>query len=57
MYYEFKFGNGVNGKKLETGAKVVIFYVLSNGENAILGDGVVKDSKPFEYDSSFWATV
>lgn len=57
MNYEFKFGNGINGKKLETGAKVVIFYVLSNGENAILGDGVVKDSKPFEYDSSFWATI
>lgn len=57
MNYEFKFGNGVNGKKLETDAKVVIFYVLSNGENAILGDNVVKETQPFEYNSSFWATV
>ena len=57
MNYEFKFGNGVNGKKLETGAKVAIFYLLSNGENAILGDDVIKNTVPFEYDSSFWATV
>lgn len=57
MDYEIKFGNGVNGKKLETGAKVVIFYILSNGETAILGEDVVKDTIPFEYDSSFWATV
>ena len=57
MHYEFKFGNGVNGKKLEAGSKVVIFYILSNGESAILGDDIVKDTIPFEYDSSFWATV
>lgn len=57
MNYEFKFGNGINGKKLETGAKVAIFYILSNGEVAILGDGVIKDTAPFEYDSAFWAMV
>lgn len=57
MNYEFKFGNGINGKKLETGAKVAIFYILSNGEVAILGDDVIKDTVPFEYDSAFWAMV
>ena len=57
MNYEFKFGNGVNGKKLEAGAKIVIFYILSNGESGILGDDIVKDTIPFEYDSSFWATI
>lgn len=57
MNYEFKFGNGINGKKLETGAKVAIFYILSNGEVAILGDDIIKDTVPFEYDSAFWAMV
>lgn len=57
MNYEFKFGNGINGKKLESGAKIVIFYILSNGESGILGDDIVKDTIPFEYDSSFWATI
>jgi hypothetical protein len=41
MNYEFKFGNGINGKKFTKGARIVIFYLLSSGEEAILGDDVV----------------
>lgn len=29
--YEFKFGNNINGKKLNAGDRVSIFYLLSNG--------------------------
>lgn len=45
MNYEFKFGNGINGKKFEKGARIVIFYLLSNGEESILGDDTISDTK------------
>lgn len=55
--YEFRFGNGVNGKKLENGARIAIFYVLSNGEAGVLGDNVVESTTPFEYSSSLWSSI
>lgn len=57
LNYEFKFGNGVNGKKLNKGSKVAIFYIVSSGESAILGDGVISNSKPTKYTSSLWAAI
>ena len=54
MDYQFKFGNGVNGKRLEAGARIVIFHVLSNGEAGILGDGVITPTKPYQFHSSLW---
>lgn len=57
LNYEFKFGNGVNGKKLKRGARVAIFYILSSGEDAILGDGVVTEAVPNQYSSSLWGSV
>ena len=56
MNYEFKFGNGVNGKKFKKGARIVIFYLLSNGEEAILGDDVIQNATPNQYSSSLWAS-
>lgn len=57
LNYEFKFGNGVNGKKLQKGAKVAIFYIVSSGESAILGEGVITNAKPNIYTSSLWSSV
>lgn len=57
MNYEFKFGNGINGKKFKKGARIIIFYLLSNGEEAILGDGVLPDVKPTQYSSGTWAAI
>jgi hypothetical protein len=37
--YEIKFGNGINGKKLEKGDEVSIFYLESNGTNGEVGPG------------------
>lgn len=31
--YELKFGNNINGKKLQTGDTVMIYYITSNGES------------------------
>lgn len=50
--YEFKFGNGTNGKKLKAGAKVAIFFLLSSGENGILGDGVMEFDETMSYEGS-----
>lgn len=57
MNYEFKFGNGINGKKFTKGARIVIFYLLSSGEEAILGDDVVQDVKPSQYSSGMWSSI
>lgn len=55
--YEFKFGNGINGKKLEKNARVVIFYVVSSGESGILGDDTVKRTIPFEFSTGLWTNI
>lgn len=55
--YEFRFGNGINGKKLKQGARIAIFYIISSGERGILGDGTINNTIPFEYDSSLWSSI
>lgn len=35
--YELKFGNGINGKKLESGDRVAIYYLESNGKEGEIG--------------------
>ena len=41
--YEIKFGNDNNGQKLQAGDKVYVFYLKSNGFDAVLQSGEVKD--------------
>ena len=57
MNYEFKFGNGTNGKKLKRGAKVAIFFILSSGESGILGDDVIGEGNPIAYSSSLYNAI
>lgn len=57
LNYEFRFGNGTNGKKLKRGARVVIFYIISSGESGILGDDTITNTMPFEYQSSLWSSI
>lgn len=57
LNYEFKFGNGINCKKLPRGARVAIFYIISNGETGILGDDTITATIPFEYESSLWSSI
>ena len=37
--YEVRFGDDINGKKLQAGDKVSVFYLASNGENGVVGQG------------------
>lgn len=37
--YEFKFGNGISGKKLEAGDIIQIFYIKSDGGTGVVSSG------------------
>ena len=39
--YEVAFGDGINGRKLEAGDKVAIYYLQSSGEQGIIGPGAL----------------
>lgn len=55
--YEFKFGNGSHGKKLKKGAKIIIYYLISDGESAQIGTEVLKGSNLAVYNSSNFANI
>lgn len=41
LLYEITFGDGINGRKLEQGDQVVIFYLQSSGSSGIIGPDVL----------------
>ena len=55
--YEFKFGNGTHGKKLPKGAKIMIYYLISNGEAGIVGSKTINTSKVTSYNSSGFSGI
>lgn len=56
--YEFKFGNGKNGLKLNAGDEIIIYYLISNGESALIGDGVITESiAPTIFNSNTYAEI
>lgn len=55
--YEFKFGNGVNGRKLVPGARIVIFYILSSGEEAQIGSETLLTFTPTIYSSALYGEI
>ena len=57
MNYEFKFGNGVNGKRLPKGARIAVFYIVSSGEQGIIGDGVLTSKQLNEFSSSLYSSI
>ena len=42
--YEIKFGNDINGKQIQTGDQVGIYYLVSNGTNGEIGSNVFNNS-------------
>ena len=42
--YEVLFGNGINGRKLEAGDKVAVFYLQSSGDLGIVGPGALSQA-------------
>lgn len=53
MSYEFRFGNGVYGKKLQRGNRVVIFFITSDGEEAIIDD-LITQQQPKVFTSPLY---
>ena len=43
--YEFKFGNGIFGKKLNEGDSILIYYIQSSGEVGVISPGVLDGNK------------
>lgn len=39
--YEVKFGNNINGTKLQPGDVVAVYYLASQGDNGIVGPGIL----------------
>jgi hypothetical protein len=55
--YEFKFGNGTYGKKLKRGARVVIYYIISNGEKAVIGNSMLGNINSSLYVSNLFNEI
>ena len=43
--YEIKFGDDINGKKLTTNDKVLVYYLISNGSTGEIGAGALQTRK------------
>lgn len=47
--YEFKFGNDIYGKKLKKNTRIIIYYLVSDGEPAQIGNDILSSNKLTEY--------
>jgi len=50
--YEFKFGNNNNGRKLEQGDTILIFYLISSNNNGLIGANALSQSRFSLYNSA-----
>ena len=55
--YAFTFGNNINGKALNAGDIVQIFYLQSNGPTAQISTGVLNGNPLFYYDSPVYTEI
>lgn len=50
-HFEVKFGNGIFGKKLNSGDIVAIYYILSDNERGIISANSISGEKIFNYNT------
>ena len=55
--YSIKFGNGVTGKKLESGDFVSVYYLKSNGPSGEVGPNVLDGTRLFLYNSDVYSEI
>lgn len=55
--YEFKFGNGTHGKKLKKGARIIIYYLISDGESAQIGNSILNGTNLVVYSSTNFSEI
>jgi hypothetical protein len=51
-HYEIKFGNNINGKKLNSGDSVAIYYLKSNGKDGEVGANALLGGKLVTYSTN-----
>jgi len=55
--YSIKFGNNVNGKKLEKGDFVSVYFLKSDGPSGEIGANVLNGSRMFLYNSPLYGEI
>ena len=55
--YSLKFGNNVNGKQLQPGNIVTVFYLKSDGAAGEIGSNVLNNNKLFLYNSPIFTQI
>jgi hypothetical protein len=55
--YEIKFGNNINGKQLNTGDEVAIFYLQSDGKLGVIGPNVINSGIITLYNSTLFREI
>lgn len=56
-HIEIKFGNNINGKRLNNGDTVAIYYLESDGSKGIIGSGYSKESKMVLYNTTLFSEI
>lgn len=55
--YEIKFGNDINGIKLNAGDQIAIYYLASSGEQGQVGSGVLEEGTFIRYNTLQYNTI
>lgn len=55
--YELKFGNGTYGKKLKAGAQIIVYYIISDGEDALIGTDILDGKNFVRYSSDNFSAI
>jgi hypothetical protein len=56
-HYEIKFGNNINGKKLNAGDQIAIYYLKSNGTDGEVGANALLAGKLIKYNTNQFNTI
>lgn len=56
-HYEIKFGNNINGKKLNTGDEVAIYYLKSDGTLGEVGSNSLKEGVLMSFSTSQFSEI
>ena len=57
LTYEIMFGDGINGRRLEEGEKVVIYYLQSSGNQGVIGPNNLTVAQKSIYTSSNFTSI
>ena len=57
LTYEIMFGDGINGRRLEEGEKVVIYYLQSSGNQGVIGPNNLTVASKSIYTSNNFASI